>query len=799
MAMGLRSVRAVLALSLLALACSGGGDDPGPSGPVASVLVKSSGDDQSGLPGAALPQPLEVRLTDQSGVVMANVLVTFSTTAGTVNPTAASTDTQGRARTLLTLPSQAATVTVTASAQGVAPVTFTARAVPLAMNITTAYLPAARANVQYDRTLAATGGAPAGTLAFSVSAGSLPAGLTLGADGKLAGTPTTAGAYPITVRVSDGQSSEATRQFTLNVCDPVTPMTIGEVRTMLVSQRGSCGFFLPAGVNNTRYRVTIARTDNGTSGTDVSTVSFVSNGNGVTGAAAAVAGARASTVRAVDVPDFQRNARRIQASRPAHERDLLANEALMLAMGTEGLLRSRSGPLARAAAAAVLPDKIRLDPGTPGVCATATPAVTAIKLAENDWLAIYQDSAQNSILSTQVTPQDGAKLIEFATTYGKPIIDRYFGGVADIDGNGKVIVFVTPAIGQALGKVWTGNFYRKADCAASNEGEYVQLHWEAAKGIAAPGTQHLGQYILTHELRHVTSLYQRILRAGGGVVDARRSVDYNPLWMEEGGAELAAELAARYAWSLLGGPPMNVRVTDQHFTGGQTPTTVACQVSPTEAVRICTENFAVLFMLFGAQEHLSFQPNSVVARTPGASDSYVYSSGWTFQRWLSDAFGNAASAPMADSAFWRRLNDQSSPAGVLGIETATGRSWAQLMEDFALASTAHGWGGITVPRQYTTYDFITAIEMWCFAVDPVDFVQSQCGGQPGPPGAFPWPVTTDAQGVSESRSLADGVVEGTAGASGIRVHELLSNGTGRGTEVNVETTAPVRIVVIRLR
>ena len=104
----LRHVSLPFGSSLLALACSGGGDDPGPSGPVPSVLVKSSGDDQQGLPGAALPQPLEVRVTDQSGLVMANVLVTFSASAGTVNPTSASTDTQGRARTLLTLPNQAA-------------------------------------------------------------------------------------------------------------------------------------------------------------------------------------------------------------------------------------------------------------------------------------------------------------------------------------------------------------------------------------------------------------------------------------------------------------------------------------------------------------------------------------------------------------------------------------------------------------------------------------------------------------------------------------------------------------------
>jgi hypothetical protein len=751
------------------------------------VLVKAGGDDQTGLPGAALPQPLEVRVTDQSSVVMANVLVTFSASAGTVNPTAVSTDTQGRARTLLTLPQQASTVTVTATVQGVTPVSFTARAVAAPMNITTAYLPAARANVAYERALAATGGAPSGTVAFSVSTGSLPAGLTLGSDGRLTGTPTTTGAYPVTIRVSDGQQSEATRSFTLNVCEAPTPMAIAEVRTMLPSTRGSCGFFLPSGAPNARYRVTVARTESGANGSDLAAVTFVTSGNGVTATTVAAAQAESfPALRPLDVPEFERGARRIRASRPEHERQLAASQALLLDLGSDRVLRPRSLE-GSPQAAAVLPDKIRIDPGTPGVCSTVTPAVTAIKLAENDWLAIYQDSTQNTVATAQISPQEGAKLIELATTYGKPIIDRYFGGIADIDGNGKIIVFVTPAIGQALGKVWTGNFYRKADCAASNEGEYVQLHWEAAKGILASNL-HIGMHILIHELKHVSSLYNRILRAGGGVVNASRNVDYNPLWMEEGGAELAAEIAGRYAWAQLGGPAMNVRVSETNFrpaSGNQAD--------------VKTENFAVLYMLFAAQEHLSFQPNSIVARTPGAPESYVYSSGWMFQRWLGDAFGNAASAPMGDSAFWRRLNDQSSIAGVAGIETATGRSWAQLMEDFAVAATAHGWGGVSVPRQFTTYDYITAIEMWCFAVDPVDFTQSGCTGQAGPPGAFPWPVTTDAQGVAESKSFADGVIEGTAGPSGIRVHELLSNGTGRGTEVNVEVNAPVRIVVIRLR
>jgi hypothetical protein len=40
-------------------------------------------------------------------------------------------------------------------------------------------------------------------LDWSVAAGALPAGVTLGGDGLLAGTPTEAGRFPFTARVAD--------------------------------------------------------------------------------------------------------------------------------------------------------------------------------------------------------------------------------------------------------------------------------------------------------------------------------------------------------------------------------------------------------------------------------------------------------------------------------------------------------------------------------------------------------------------------------------------------------------------
>jgi uncharacterized repeat protein (TIGR01451 family) len=76
--------------------------------------------------------------------------------------------------------------------------------------------PAGQVGVAYSNTLAVTGGtAP---FAWSVSAGSLPPGLTLNAStGVLSGTPTTAGSTPFTVQVSDAFGVTATQAVTFTV------------------------------------------------------------------------------------------------------------------------------------------------------------------------------------------------------------------------------------------------------------------------------------------------------------------------------------------------------------------------------------------------------------------------------------------------------------------------------------------------------------------------------------------------------------------------------------------------------
>lgn len=85
--------------------------------------------------------------------------------------------------------------------------------VKIAPTITTESLPGGTVGTAYSQTLAADGSAP---IAWSVTNGALPEGLTLSNDGTISGTPTAAGTYTFDVEAKNDYGSE-TRELTIEI------------------------------------------------------------------------------------------------------------------------------------------------------------------------------------------------------------------------------------------------------------------------------------------------------------------------------------------------------------------------------------------------------------------------------------------------------------------------------------------------------------------------------------------------------------------------------------------------------
>ena len=99
---------------------------------VSKTLEIVSGDDQQGPPGAALEKPFVVEVRDQTDKPSPGVQVTFSVSSGggTLNTTRATTNSNGRAESTLTLGPNPGTNSVTASVAGIQGTrTFTAKSI----------------------------------------------------------------------------------------------------------------------------------------------------------------------------------------------------------------------------------------------------------------------------------------------------------------------------------------------------------------------------------------------------------------------------------------------------------------------------------------------------------------------------------------------------------------------------------------------------------------------------------------------------------------------------------------------
>jgi hypothetical protein len=240
---------------------------PGTSGPATFTLTATDNEGQSASQGvtvliAAGPSIATASLPDgQVGTAYSQSVAgaggtgpyTWSVSVGSL-PNGLALDSAAGAITGTPSTSGPATFTVTltdadgqTASEGYAIAVAPAPAPPVAPpSITTSVLPDAQVGAAYDQTIAASGGTT--PYRWSVSAGSLPAGLSLDpAVGVLTGTPSATGQDSFTVTLTDADGLTASKGYTLEVdAAPAAPLAPPSITTTS----------LPDGLDGAPYAVT---------------------------------------------------------------------------------------------------------------------------------------------------------------------------------------------------------------------------------------------------------------------------------------------------------------------------------------------------------------------------------------------------------------------------------------------------------------------------------------------------------------------------------------------------------------
>lgn len=318
---------------------------------------------------------------------------------------------------------------------------------------------------------------------------------------------------------------------------------------------------------------------------------------------------------------------------PALSAEGLFSSRLRVATGFDAMLRNRERELLSDPAYRRPPltaPSVTAAPPTVGdvrsfkVCSTLTCSATVTVQATAKFVgthaAIFIDNAAPT--SDPLQPPDFAELGAAFDTYHYPIDTTAFGRESDVDGNGVVMVLMTPSVnnltpdctnGRIIGYFFGGDLLNGPN---SNLGEvfHTLVPFPATDKCTVVSRRAAVDNLkptLIHEFQHMISFNQHALIRGG---------TSESTWLNEALSHFAEELGGR-----------------QIPNSECTPTFTSCRSQYTSSDIINAYDY-----LKGSESHFLIIPSA----SPGTLEER--GAGWLFLRWALDQF--ASDAPLATSA-----------------------------------------------------------------------------------------------------------------------------------------------------
>jgi hypothetical protein len=346
---------------------------------------------------------------------------------------------------------------------------------------------------------------------------------------------------------------------------------------------------------------------------------------------------------------------------------------------------------------------------------------------------IYAGANVLFYMDTTVTPGafTAAQIQAFGSLFDQtlyPIDTAAFGPPSDVDGNGHVIMLMSPVVNaltkksDCLTNGFIGGFFDDEDLGGpaldpnSNHGEVFYSIAPDPNGLAscAHSAADVGfavSAVFMHELQHLINFSQHVVVHGS---------DSEFGWLDEGLSIVAEELGSLYYENKCPG--------------------TACRTDPSQVFPDSSQGFIQDF-LYDSYVYALRPDTASVTLHSDSDDGFSWRGGdWLLVRWLGDQFTNGV---------FRKL-DQTGATGVANIEQATAQSFPTLFADFGLSLYTDSLPGLprtTVPAR----DRLTTRnvrQLWARL-----FVTS--GGSPDIPLPFPVvlkPITAD----SSTRAMVPG-------------------------------------------